>query len=64
MIVKIGTVMTKIWNGRTCMDDSKCKDYECICWTPWAQDCAICAMTNALIEAELRQDEVIKEENK
>lgn len=24
--------------------ESKCKDYNCIWWTPWAYNCAICAI--------------------
>ena len=46
------------------MDDNKCKDYECICWTPWAQDCAVCAMTNILINLELRQDKDGRDDDK
>lgn len=55
--------MIKIWDGKTHMEN-KCKDYNCVRWTPWEYSCAVCAMTNALIEAELRQDEIIKEGNK
>ena len=63
MIVGTGTTTTKIWGGKTHMEN-KCKDYNCVRWTPWEYSCAVCAMTNALIEAELRQDEFIEEESK
>lgn len=44
--------------------EGKCKDYSCVWWTPWAHSCAICAMTNTLINLELRQDGEDKDSDK